>query len=83
MWEIVSGRTEENTNLGSATIALMRRARIESIVGLLLISAYLIWTFLYWHQRTTRVTDCFVLVGLVGALLQAHASYRMASRNYR
>jgi hypothetical protein len=61
----------------------MRRYRIQSIIGLLLISAYLTWTFLHWHQRATRVTDCFVLLALVGTLLQAHASYRMATSKYR
>jgi hypothetical protein len=61
----------------------MRRYQIESYIGLLLLSAYLIWTILHWHQRATRVTDCFVFLGVLGVLLQVHASYRMASSRYR
>jgi hypothetical protein len=61
----------------------MRRYQIESFIGLLFICASLIWTFLHWHQHATRVTDCLVFLGVVGALLQAHASYGMVSSKYR
>lgn len=55
----------------------------ESIVGLSLILVSLTWNVTHRHQPATHLTDTMVVLGVLGTLINVHAMYRRAVKQYR
>ena len=55
----------------------------QTLFGFSLVVLSLTWNLIHRHQSATHRTDVMVVLGILGALISLHASYRRAVRWHR
>jgi hypothetical protein len=54
----------------------IKRLRVELSVGSVLIWIWGVWTLFHWRRPATRMTDAFVFLAFIGAILILHSEYK-------